>query len=407
MSKGETNMMALEGISILDLTRLAPGPYCTMILADLGADVLKVEEPGPPTGRRAEQAGAAGVSLPQLLSPDSPHYSLNRNKRSIALNLKSEEGREIFYDLTKESDVLVEEMRPGVSKRLGIDYPRLKEINPRLVYCSITGYGQNGPYRDLVGHDINYISLAGALGVIGEKGRRPAIPLNILADYAGGGMHGAIGIMAALLAREKTGRGQYVDIAMTDGVVSLFSWIYSDYFGRGFVPERGSHFTSGDLPYYDCYATKDDKYITIGSMEPWFYANLCRALGREDLIPYQAGPKEKQVEIRRIFTEIFLTKTQEEWFEILGQTDVCVGKVLTFDEAERDPQLQARQMFVELDHPDEGKVKQVGISMKLSDTPGSIRDFPPRRGEHTDEVLTGLGYSQKKIAALRQKGCVH
>ncbi len=399
-------MMAIEGIKVLDLSRLAPGPYCTMILGDLGADVLKVEEAGSPSGRRAEQAGAAGTSLPRMLNPDSPHFSLNRNKRSIAINLKSEEGKEVFYKLAKEADVLVEEMRPGVSKRLGIDYETLKGINPRIIYCSITGYGQTGPYRDMVGHDINYISMAGALSTIGAKGGPPAIPLNILADYAGGGMHAAIGILAALLAREKTGRGQYLDVAMTDGVVSLFAWIYSDYFARGNLPERGAYFVSGAVPYYDVYETKDGKYVTIGCIEPWFYANLCRALEREDLISHQDAPGPKLEEIRREFVGIFRSKTRAEWFDLLSKIDVCVGKVLTLDEAERDPQLLAREMFVELDHPEAGKVKQVGISLKLSETPGSIRCFPPRRGQHTEDVLKELGYDAKRISTLRQKGSV-
>jgi crotonobetainyl-CoA:carnitine CoA-transferase CaiB-like acyl-CoA transferase len=400
-------MMPVEGIKIIDLTRLAPGPYCTMILGDLGADVLKVEEPGLPSGRRATQAGSANLSLPGgLLSSESPYFALNRNKRSIAINLKTGEGREIFYKLAKESDVLVEEMRPGVSQRLGIDYDTLKGFNPRLIYCSITGYGQNGPYRDLAGHDINYISIGGALGLIGPKEGPPAIPLNVLGDYAGGGMHAAIGVLAALLIRGKTGRGQYVDIAMTDGVVSLFAWLYSDYFGRGVIPPRGAHFTSGGVPYYGVYETKDGKYITIGSIEPWFYANLCRALGREDLISQQTAPEQKQEEIHRVFKEIFLTKTREEWFALLTRTDVCVGKVLNLDESENDPHLRARQMFVELDHPREGKVKQVGITPKFSDTPGSIRRFPPSRGEHTDEALKELGYDQAIIDSMRQRGCI-
>lgn len=399
-------MMALEGIKVLDLTRLAPGPYCTMILADLGAEVLKVEEPGSPSGRRAEQAGEAGTSLPRLLIPDSPFYALNRNKRSIAINLKTGEGKEVFYELARDADVLVEEMRPGVSKRLGIDYPALQKMNPRIVYCSVTGYGQTGPYRDMVGHDINYISMAGALSTIGPKGGPPAIPLNILADYAGGGMHAAIGILAALLIRGKTGRGQYLDVAMADGVVSLFTWIFSDYFGRGTVPERGAYFVSGGVPYYDVYQTRDGKYLTVGSIEPWFYANLCRALGREDLIPSQHASGAKLEEMRQAFREIFRTRTRDEWFALLAQADICVGKVLTLDEAEKDAHLRAREMFVELDHPEAGKVKQVGISLKFSETPGSIRRFPPRRGEHTQEVLQELGYGEEKISALRRKGCV-
>ncbi len=399
-------MMALEGIKVLDLTRLAPGPYCTMLLADLGADVIKVEEPGAPSGRRAQQAGAAGTSLLKMLSPESPFYSLNRNKRSIAVNLKSEGGKQVFYRLAKQADVLVEEMRPGVSKRLGIDYETLDKINPRIIYCSITGYGQTGPYRDMVGHDINYISMAGALGTIGAKGGPPAIPLNILADYAGGGMHAAIGILSAVVVRANTGKGQYIDVAMADGVASLYSWIYSDFFAQGKHPERGEFFVSGAVPYYDVYETKDGKYLTIGSIEPWFYANLCRALGREDLIPHQAATGAKLEEIRRDFREIFRTKTRDEWFEILSRTDICVGKVLTLAEAERDPHLRARGMFVDLEHPEAGKVKQVGISLKLSATPGSIRRFAPRKGENSREVLKELGYGEKEISALLENGSV-
>ena len=194
--------MALEGIKIIDLTRLAPGPYCTMILADLGADVIKVEEPGPPTGRRAEQAGEAPDARQRPLEQEVHYNALNRNKRSIGLNLKHQDARNIFYKMTETADVVVEEFRPGVTKRLGIDYETLSGINPRVIYCAITGYGQDGPYEDVVGHDINYISTAGALGVIGEKGRKPAIPLNLLADFAGGGMHGAIGVRS--FVREMT-----------------------------------------------------------------------------------------------------------------------------------------------------------------------------------------------------------
>lgn len=401
-------MMALEGIKVLDLTRLAPGPFCTMVLADLGADVLRVEEPGLPSGRRAEQAGSAGTSLPKMmLSPESPYYALNRNKKSIALNLKIKEGKEIFYKLAEQADVLVEEMRPGVSKRLGIDYETLKKINSRLIYCSITGYGQSGPYRDIVGHDINYISMAGALGIIGIKGGPPAIPLNILADYAGGGMHAAVGILAALLAREKTGKGQYVDIAMTDTVIHLFAWIYSDYFARGVIPQRGDHFVSGAVHYYNVYETKDGKYITIGSIEPWFYANLCRAIGRDDLIPYQDAPKNKIEEIKQELKEIFRSKTRDEWYDLLSKTDVCVGKVLTLDEVEKDPNTAARKMIIEVDHPEIGKVKQVGIPIKLSDTPGKIRSLAPQKGQHTEDILKGLGYDEEKISELRKKGCIY
>ena len=396
--------MALEGIKIIDLTRLAPGPYCTMILGDLGADIIKVQEPGPPTGRRAEQAGEAS-EMPRTMEPDSPYNALNRNKRSIGLNLKHQEARNIFYKLAETADVVVEEFRPGVMKRLGIDYDTLSKINPRIVYCAITGYGQDGPYQNLVGHDINYISTAGALGVIGEKGRKPAIPLNLMADFAGGGMHGAIGVLAALMARERTGKGQFVDIAMTDGVVSLLTSTLSSYFFSGEVLERGATSLGGGAPQYNTYQCQDGKYLSLGSLEPWFYANLCRAVGREDLVPY-AWDESKRPEIFDHLANVFKTKPRDEWVEILRQTDTCVAPVYLFDEVDRDPHLIHRKMIVEVEHPEDGKIKQTGISVKLSDTPGQIRRLAPRACEHTDEVLKEIGYSTDEIEHLRKEGAI-
>ncbi|MBL7062129.1 MAG: CoA transferase [Dehalococcoidia bacterium] len=396
--------MALEGISIIDLTRLAPGPYCTMILADLGADVIKVEEPGPPTGRRAEQAGQAS-EVPRTLKQDSPYNALNRNKRSIGLNLKYQDAREIFYKLAETADVVVEEFRPGVTKRLGIDYDTLSKINPRIIYCAITGYGQDGPYQNLVGHDINYISTAGALGAIGEKGRKPAIPLNLLADFAGGGMHGAIGVLAALMARERTGKGQFVDIAMTDGVVSLLSRALSEYFLTGEVVKRGTSYLGGRTPVYNTYQCRDGKYLSLGSLEPWFFANLCRAAGCEDLVPH-AWDESKHQKIFDHLTKVFKAKPRDEWVEILRQTDTCVAPVYLLDEVETDPHLIHRKMIVEVEHPDGGKIKQTGISVKLSDTPGQIRRLAPRACQHTDEVLKELGYPTEEVERLKEEGAI-
>ncbi|HEV2219455.1 MAG TPA: CaiB/BaiF CoA-transferase family protein, partial [Casimicrobiaceae bacterium] len=299
----------LDGIKVLDLTKLAPGPFCTMILADLGAEVLKVEEPGAPTGRRAEQAGAAGTQGLASGFSGSPFNAMNRNKKSIALNLKSAPGKEIYNRLADKTDVIVEEYRPGVAKRLGIDYETLAARNPRLIYCAITGYGQSGPYRDLVGHDLNYIATAGVLSLFGRPGQPPTIPHNLVADYAGGGMHGAIGVLAALVARQHTGRGQYVDISMMDGSVALLAQSFATFFAGGQVPKRGETMLDGGIPNYAVYSTKDDKYITIGALEPWFFANLCRALGREDLIPHEFNP-EKRAEIAKCFTDAFKTKTR-------------------------------------------------------------------------------------------------
>ena len=394
----------LEGIKVLDLTRLAPGPFCTMILGDFGADITRIQEPGSPTGRRAEQAGAAGTEMVGAGSAVA-HNALHRNKKSVGLNLKDPQARDIFYQLVREADVLVEEMRPGVAQRLGIDYDTLKEMNPRLIYCAVTGYGQTGPYAKLAGHDLNYIAQAGALGLIGDQDGKPVIPQNLVADYAGGGMHGAVGVLLALFAREKTGRGQFVDTAMMDGSMYLIVQFLSAYYESGAIPKRGQSMAGGGTPFYNVYETKDGKHITLGSIEPWFFANLCRAVDREDLIPLQYD-KATRPELAAFLRDTMKTKTRDEWFTYLNETDQCVGKMLSLDELEDDPQVQARQMIIEVDDPKHGKVKQVGIGPKLSDTPGSVRNLAPDLGEHTEEILTGLGIAAQEITRLREKGAI-
>lgn len=395
----------LNGIKVLDLTKLAPGPFCTMILGDLGAEIIKIEEPGPPTGRRAQQAGTAGTHGPAAAFSGSPYNALNRNKKSIGLNLKSGPGKEIYMRLAQRADIVVEEYRPGVAKRLGIDYDTLSARNPRLIYCAITGYGQDGPYRDSVGHDLNYIATAGALSMLGRAGQPPTIPHNLLADYAGGGMHGAIGVLAALAARQNTGRGQYVDISMLDGTIALLAQTFSTFFATGKLPQRGETTLDGALPHYNAYLTRDSKYITVGAIEPWFFANLCRALGCEQYIPHEYDSSMRD-EIQRHFAEQFKTKTRDEWFDILSKNDICVGRMNTLDEVGGDPQVRARKMIVELDAPGGEKVKQIGISVKLSDTPGTIRSLAPALGQHTDEVLGGLGYGKEQIERWREEGAI-
>jgi len=392
--------LALEGIRILDLSWQAPGPYCTMLLGDLGADVIRVQEPaasgrwagGMPGWRRAED---------RYLAYDAH----GRNKRSITLNLKNEAARRIFYDLVKTSDVVVDGFRPGVSARLGVDYATLKEINPRIICCSISGFGQTGPYNRLAGHDINCISVAGALGMIGRKGGPPAIPQNYVADFGGGGMHAVMGILAALFARERAGVGQYVDVSLTDAVISLMALEFSLYLASGALPRRGETILSGGVPHYNVYETKDGKYLSIGSLEPWLYAELCKALGREDLIADQNNPA-KHEELFAFFRETFKTKTRDEWFAYLRQFDNCVAPVYDLDKVLKDPQVQAREMIVELTHPTIGKVKQVGVSIKLSDTPGSIRSFSPPPGQDTNAILSSLGLTEHEIQALQEQGAV-
>ena len=386
-------MMPLEGIRVLDMSGLAPGPYCTMLLGDLGADVIVVEAT-PGAGRRLDFGANERTRA---------YDPLRRNKRSIGLNLKEASAQEAFLKLAEGADVVIEGYRPGVVKRLGVDYEAVSKRNPRIVYCSLSGYGQTGPYSNLVGHDINYISLGGALGAIGWPGGPPAIPLNLIADFAGGGLYAAFAIVTAIVAREKTGRGQYVDMAMSDGVTSLLAMSTGQFFSAGHVPQRGTDFLNGALPAYHVYECSDGKWLSIGSLEPWFWSETCQALGCDEFIPHQNN-REKFPEMFEWMRAKFKEKTRDEWFEELRQRDICVGPVLAMDEVFEDPHVIAREMVIEVEHPKFGPVKQVGIGPKFSDTPGSVRTTGPVRGEHTDEVLGEAGLSADEIAALREAG---
>jgi crotonobetainyl-CoA:carnitine CoA-transferase CaiB-like acyl-CoA transferase len=392
-------MLPLEGIKILDLSRLAPGPFCSMLLGDMGADVLLVEAPAE--GKMAAAIGMRGGDAERMAA----YNSLARNKRSIVLNLRDNEAREVFYKLTDTADVVLEGFRPGVVKRLGVDYDTLIARNPRIVYCSLSGFGQTGPYSQLVGHDINYISVGGALGMVGWPGQPPAIPMNIIADFAGGGLHAAYGILLALIARERTGRGQYVDIAMSDGVLSLLASLTGSVLAGGASPSPGTTILNGSVPFYNVYQCKDGGWISVGSLEPHFYANLCKAMGREDFIAHQWDGSKRE-EIAAHFKEQFASKTRDEWYEILTQSDICAGPVYSLEVALNDPHNRARGLVVEVEHPKFGKIPHLGIATKLSETPGSVRTTAPSAGQHTDDVLSSLGYDEKAISGLRERGVV-
>jgi len=390
-------MLALEGIRILDLSRLAPGPYCTMILADLGADVLKIEPPG------------SGIPFFAPPVEEDRWYAYNahdRNKRSMVLNLKTEEGRQIFHHLSEGADVVVEGFRPGAVKRLGVDYDTLKIKNPRIIYCSISGYGQREPYSHLPGHDPNYIAVTGALSLIGPKDNAPSLPPNLLADFAGGGLQAAVAILAALIVRARTGTGQYLDIAMLDGVMSLMASEMSQYFISGKVPRRGETWNTGGEPWGGVYETKDGGYISVAAGEPHFRQNLCKALGCDDLIPDQNATGKKRVEIFRRFKKAFLLKKRDEWFDLLIKADVPAGPVNSLEEAVNNEHILHRRMVIEVEHPIFGTVRQVGIIPTLSETPGQVRHLGVKPGEHTAEVLTSLGYTQEDMDRLRGKGVI-
>jgi crotonobetainyl-CoA:carnitine CoA-transferase CaiB-like acyl-CoA transferase len=399
-------MLALEGIKVLDLSNYVPGALCTMILADFGAEVIKVEPAKAfPMGDMGYSPGGKDKER------EAAFFALNRNKKCIGLNLRSDEGRRIFHRMAKEADVVIEGYRPGVVERLGVDYKTIQGINPRIIYCSLSGYGQDGPYRLFSGHDINYISLAGVLGLIGPKEGPPTIPLNIIADFAGVSLYGTIGILLALEARNRTGKGQYIDHTYMEGALHLITWFTHRFFMDGTVMKPGVSWAQGAYPHYGVYKTKDGKWLTIGCLEPHFWDNLCKAVGKEEYMPYKwtmamtfQGPEPKFGEIRAGMEKVFLTKTRDEWFDLLAANDVPVGKVNSLDETFQDPQILHRKMVIELDHPNLGKVKQVGILPKLSDTPGQFRRFAPVHGEHTDEILKALGFSGEEIEKLRKEG---
>lgn len=391
---------ALDGIRVLDLSRLLPGPYASLLLADLGAEVIKVEEPGLGDYARwnPPHYGNTGVG--------STYIMLNRNKKSLALNLKSERGKEIFRRLVRHSDVVLESFRPGVMDRLGVGYAALKLLNPRLIYCAITGYGQDGPYKDHVGHDINYMGYAGALGITGERGRGPLMPGVQVADIGGGSLMAAFAILAALIHRERSGKGQFLDVSMTDGVVSWLAIHFGPYFATGRVPQRGEERLNGGWVCYGIYGCKDGKYVTIGALEPKFWANFCKVIGREDLVEHQYATGAKRDEVEGELRALFKTKTQGQWLELLQSVDICAGPVNSLADAVENPQLRHRELFQNLEHPRHGPIRQVGFPVKFSATPARMESPPPDLGEHTDEVLSRLGYSGEEIAGFRKDGVV-
>ena len=394
--------MALDGIKVVDLSRMAPGPFCTMVLGDLGADVIRVEEPG---GGRMARERASNVDENEARG-SAAFNALNRNKRSIALNLKDASAQNILKRLVSDADVFVEGFRPGVVSRLGCDYETLSAINPRLVYCSLSGYGQNGPYSGLVGHDINYISVGGALGVIGKRDGQPIIPYNIIADFAGGGLHAATAILAAIIARGHTGRGQYVDVAMSDGVAYMLASVMSAYFSDGVVAAPGAMSLNGAAPYYNVYKCGDGRYLSVGCIEPWFWAALCKALGREDLIPMQFDAERAEF-VKGELRDIFVARDRDYWWDTLSGIDnIAVAKVSSLAEVASDPQNLHRNMVIQAGEVDGQPVRQVGIGPKLSDTPGSVRFTGATTGQHTDEALAELGYSVEDIVGLRESGAV-
>lgn len=374
-------MTPLQGLKLLDLSRQLPGPFCSTLLGDLGMDVLVVANPNDPFG--------AGIPF------------LGRNKRSITLNLKAAAGRELFLRLVDDTDVLLEGFRPGVMQRLGLDYPALAARNPRLIYCAISGYGQNGPYRDRVGHDVNYLGYAGVLEHIGRPDGPPVIPGVQIADIGAGSLMATIGILAAVIARGQTGRGQLVDIAMLDGAAmwSVYPLLLHQ---LGQAPQRGRTQLTGHHPCYAVYETRDGRWVTVGAYEAHFWATLCRALGHPEFIEQQWAEGEMREHIFTTFRAAFRTRTQAEWLAALGDQDICFGPVNTIADMLADPQLRHRGMVVE--SPDGPPT--LGNPIRLSETPPALRTPPPLFGQDTEAVLASLGLDRAAIDALRTDGVI-
>ncbi|WP_455369869.1 CaiB/BaiF CoA transferase family protein [[Eubacterium] cellulosolvens] len=386
----------LEGVKILDMTRLNPGAYCTMLLADMGADVLKIEQPG--------RGDYLRYTPPMMGGQSSMFLTLNRNKKSMTLNLKSDEGKEIFTRLLNNYSILVESFRPGVCKRLGIDYDTLKNDHPELIYCSITGFGQDGPYKNLVGHDINYLALSGILSLTGEKNGPPIVPGIPIADIAGS-MFAIMGILLALISRQKKGTGQFVDISMFDGVVSWLTIQAARFIADCKPPERET-WPAGGEPFYSVYQTKDGKYVAVGAAEDKFWKILCEKIGAKDLLEDRTAKDQRAKEVINRLSDIFKTKNRDEWFEILYDLDSCLTPVKTLDEVFTDPHVEHRKLIFDLNCPGLGNVKQLSLPVKFSEIKPEIKVPPPSLGQHTDSILNELGYEMNEIEQLKTKGVI-
>ena len=394
--------LPLAGLTVLDLSRLLPGGFCSLLLADFGADVIKVEDTGmgdyirwsPPYYEGGDESARSALFL-----------SLNRNKRSIRVNLKSQQGKDVLIALARGADVLIESFRPGVLERLGVGYQRLREENPGLVYCAISGYGQDGPNRDRSGHDMNYLGLNGLLGLTGEREGPPVQAAGQIADIGGGALMAALGIMVALRERERSGEGQLVDCSMFDGALSWLALVAAEALAAGRAPARGELPLAGRFVCYRPYACSDG-YVSLGALEPKFWQAWCDGVGREDLVgsQFEAPGSEAHAAV----TQVFAQRTREQWRAFAGEHDCCLEPVLELDEVLDSELVRAREMVVAIDQPGVDRpVRQLGVPIKLGRTPGLAARRPgPALGEHTDEVLAAAGFSAQEIASLHEADAV-
>jgi alpha-methylacyl-CoA racemase len=392
----------LEGVRVLDLSRLLPGGFCSLLLADYGADVLKVEDMGLGDYIRWAPPAVAGAA-PSARS--ALFLALNRNKRSIRIDLKQPDGRAALLDLVREHDVVLESFRPGVLDRLGAGYDAMRAANPKIVYCAITGYGQDGPLRDRAGHDMNYLGLVGLLGLTGECGGPPVQAAGQIADLGGGALMAAFGILAALRAAERTGQGQVVDVSMADGALSWLAMVAASMLAGGDEPTRGELELAGAIACYRPYACADG-WVTLGALERKFWAAWCRGVGREDLLDAQyAAPGS---DAHAAIEAVFAARTRADWEAFAAEHECCLEPVLGLGEALSSELVRARGMVVGLDQPGVAQpVQQLGAPVKLSRTPADCNRLPgPELGEHSEAVLRAAGYDDARIERLLASGAV-
>jgi crotonobetainyl-CoA:carnitine CoA-transferase CaiB-like acyl-CoA transferase len=377
---------ALTGITVLDLSRLLPGPFGSMILADHGARVISIED---------KRFIADGFFI----------TTVNRNKEHLSLDLKTPEGKEIFFRLVKTADVVMEGFRPGVVLRLGVDYDTVCKVNPGIIYCSITGYGQTGPYVNRAGHDVNYLSAAGILDLIGEPESPPAIPGVQIADIAGGGMNAVIGILLAIVARNQTGKGQYIDISMTDGMLGFLSIPLFFHQLTGRIPKRSDAVLSHRYACYNTYETVDGRFLSIGAVEHRFWKKLCEHLKYPEYVDLQYDDG-RRLEIIDTLRAVFRQKSLDRWSSEFGDLDICWGKVQNLEEVLKDPLFREREMVVDLAGKDGKTTPVFGVAVKLSQTPGKVRTPAVGFGESTVPILREIGYAEDDIAAFQKNGIV-
>jgi crotonobetainyl-CoA:carnitine CoA-transferase CaiB-like acyl-CoA transferase len=387
----------LAGVRVLDLSRLLPGPMCTLYLADLGADVVKVEDTGAGDYARTLSATAKPVA-----GMTAWYRALNRNKRSVAIDLKKASGHAAFMALARAADVIVEGFRPGVVRTLHVDYDTVRAVNPGIVYCALSGYGQTGPRAETAGHDINYLGYAGTLDATGGRNGPPALANLQIADLLGGAASAAIGILGALFGAARTGRGRYVDVAMADAVLAHQIFLLGALEEAGVVAPRGCDLLTGGVPCYGIYATRDGRFVAVGALEAKFWRALCEALQRPDLVPLQFATGAEGERVCGALAAIFASATLAQWRERLEHVDCCVTPVLTFAEALADPQFAARGMVL---RSNDG-TRQYAPPFKLSPPSFAVVREAPRHGEHTDEVLREAGFDATAIDALVRERAV-